>query len=140
MDDIKTLYTGGSFDLFHLGHVNFLRHCRKLSNNVVVCLNTDEFITRFKGKSPVYCFEHRKEILLACKYVDKVIENIGCEDSKPTIMQIRPQIIAVGDDWAKKDYYKQMQFTQEWLDSYDITLVYIPYTKGISSTIIRDKL
>lgn len=137
---MKTLYTGGTFDLFHAGHANFLSHCKKIADVVVVCLNTDEFVERFKGRPPVIPYDQRKQVLLSCKYVDKVIENVGNEDSKPTILLINPDFVAVGDDWAKKDYYTQMKFTQEWLDQFNITLIYIPYTKGISTSEIRIKL
>ena len=76
---------------------------------------------------------------MSCRHVDQVIPNYHGEDSKPTILQVNPDIIAIGDDWAKKDYYGQMNFTQDWLDQNDITLVYLPYKKGISSSIIRQK-
>lgn len=134
------LYTGGTFDLFHSGHVNFLKQCKKISDVVIVALNTDEFIERYKGKKPIITYEDRKSVLLSCKYVDNVIENINGEDSKPTILSVSPNIIAIGDDWAKKDYYKQMNFTQQWLDDNDITLIYIPYKYGISSTEIKKRL
>jgi hypothetical protein len=51
-----------------------------------------------------------------------------------------PNIIVIGSDWARKDYYKQMQFDQDWLDEYDFGLAYIPYTKGISTTRIKGQL
>jgi glycerol-3-phosphate cytidylyltransferase len=133
------LYTGGTFDLFHSGHVNFLKHCKKIADKVIVALNTDEFIERYKGKKPIISYDDRKTVLLSCKYVDDVIENINGEDSKPSILSVSPNIIAVGDDWAKKDYYKQMNFTQKWLDENDITLIYIPYKEGISSSDIRKR-
>lgn len=140
MGSMKVLYTGGTFDLFHSGHVNFLKQCAKLSDHVVVSLNTDEFVQRYKGNTPVVSFTERKEILLACRYVDEVIENTDGEDSKPTILKVSPHILAIGDDWAKKDYYKQMNFTQEWLDENDILLVYIPYKQGISSTELKKRI
>lgn len=136
----KVLYTGGTFDLFHAGHVNFLRQCKKLADKVVVSLNSDQFIEDYKGKKPILSFEERKEILLSCRYVDNVVENIGGKDSKISIMMVNPDIIAIGDDWAKKDYYKQMNFTQDWLNEKDILLVYIPYTQGISTTEIKKKM
>ena len=134
------LYTGGTFDLFHSGHVNFLKHCKKLSHKVIVCLNTDEFIEQYKGKKPIVPYQDRLEVLTACRYVDDVVPNLGGSDSKISILLVKPDIIAVGDDWAKKDYYKQMSFTQEWLDSNDITLMYIPYKQGISSTLLKSKI
>lgn len=133
------VYTGGTFDLFHAGHVNFLEQCSKLGE-VVVSLNTDEFIEKYKGKPPVIPYSARKKVLEDCIWVDRVVENTGNEDSKPSILSVRPDIIAIGDDWAKKDYYKQMQFTQEWLDENDYLLVYLPYTKGISTTQIKERV
>ena len=141
-DDL-IVYTGGTFDLFHAGHVNFLKRCKEIAGelgSVVVSLNTDEFIKEYKGKPPIVSFSDRMAVLKACKYVDQVIANSGGADSKPTILQVKPNIIAIGTDWARKDYYKQMQFTQDWLDDKDISLIYIPYTKGISSTEIKTRL
>ena len=141
--DGLVVYTGGTFDLFHAGHVNFLKRCKEIAGelgSVVVSLNTDEFIKEYKGKPPVVSFSDRMAVLKACKYVDQVIANSGGADSKPTILQVSPNIIAIGSDWAKKDYYKQMQFTQDWLDEKDMSLIYIPYTKGISSTEIKTRL
>jgi glycerol-3-phosphate cytidylyltransferase len=141
--DGLVVYTGGTFDLFHAGHVNFLKRCKEIAGelgSVVVSLNTDEFIKEYKGKPPIVSFSDRMAVLKACKYVDQVIANSGGADSKPTILQVNPNIVAIGSDWAKKDYYKQMQFTQDWLDEKDMSLIYIPYTKGISSTEIKTRL
>ena len=136
----KVLYTGGTFDVFHFGHVNFLRQCKRLADEVVVSLNTDEFIEQYKNKRPILAYSERRESLLGCRYVDRVIDNVGGADSKVAISLVSPQIVAIGDDWAKKDYYLQMSFTQEWLESMDIVLVYIPYTKGISSTELKSRI
>jgi glycerol-3-phosphate cytidylyltransferase len=130
----KTLYTGGTFDIFHYGHTNLLKKCSMIADEVIVALNTDEFINEFKGRFPVMSYRERELALLNCPYVDKVIPNFSGADSKPTIMSINPSIIAIGDDWAHKDYYSQMQFTQEWLDENEIVLLYIPYTKSISTS------
>jgi len=136
----NVLYTGGTFDLFHAGHVNFLKNCRKIAAKIVVSLNTDEFIESYKGKPPVCSYADRKAILESCVYVDEVIENVGGADSKPSILQVKPNIIAIGTDWAKKDYYAQMQFTQQWLDKHDILLVYIPYTEHVSPTLLKQRV
>jgi glycerol-3-phosphate cytidylyltransferase len=130
------VYTGGTFDLFHRGHVNFLRSCKKLGY-VIVSLNTDEFITAYKGKPSVMTYDERRDVLLACKYVDEVVPNTGGADSKPAIENARADIVIVGTDWAVKDYYKQMQFTQEWLDERGILLVYLPYDRSISTTELK---
>lgn len=133
------VYTGGTFDLLHAGHINFLRQCKVLGK-VTVSLNTDEFIFEYKQKYPVMTFQERKDVLLGCRYVDDVVANIGGTDSKQAIMQVNPTIIAIGSDWARKDYYKQMSFSQDWLDQLNIMLVYIPYTQHISTTDIKNRL
>jgi glycerol-3-phosphate cytidylyltransferase-like family protein len=79
-------------------------------------------------------------VLLACKYVDEVIMNVGGQDSKITIDMVNPDYIVTGSDWAQRDYHAQMSFTQEWLDDRGIGLVYVPYTKTISSTAIRGRM
>lgn len=133
------VYTGGTFDLFHSGHVNFLRRCADFGE-VTVSLNTDEFVKKYKGRTPVISFEDRKAVLEACRYVTRVVENIGGEDSKPAILAEKPDLIVVASDWARKDYYLQMGFTQDWLDEHGIGLCYIPYTWRISTTKIRELL
>jgi glycerol-3-phosphate cytidylyltransferase-like family protein len=85
-------------------------------------------------------YEERREILLACKWVDEVVPNFGGSDSKPVIELVKPDFIVIGSDWATKDYYKQMGFTQEWLDERGIGLCYVPYTEGISSTELRKRI
>lgn len=138
-----TVYTGGTFDLFHAGHAAFLKRCKEIAGrdgNVIVSLNTDEFIADYKGKSPVMTYDERLEVLMACMYVDEVVPNIGGANSRIAIELQSPDLIVIGSDWARKDYYEQMWFTQDWLDERGIGLCYIPYTKGISSTEIKKRL
>lgn len=133
------LYTGGTFDLIHSGHVNFLRQCAQIGD-VTVSLNTDEFITKYKGKPPIMSYDERFAVLSEFRSVTNIFPNEGGADSKPAILRVKPDIIAIGSDWAKKDYYKQMGFTQDWLDEQDIMLMYIPYTKGISTTELKRRM
>jgi len=133
------VYTGGTFDLFHCGHVQFLRKC-SYYGFVVVALNTDEFVKQFKGKPPVMTFAERYEVLSSCKYVGEVVANISGEDSKPTIESVKPDYIIIGDDWDKDDYMKQMSFEEEWLEERNINLVFVPYTSNISTTKIKKRI
>lgn len=130
------VYTGGTFDAPHLGHYNFLRQCAVLGE-LTVSLNTDEFIEHFKGRSPLFTYDERRKLLLLLPFVKEVVPNVGGQDSKIIIEIVKPDIIAIASDWAKKDYYAQMSFTQEWLDQKGILLVYLPYTEIISTSEIR---
>lgn len=133
------VYTGGTFDLIHSGHVNFLRRCAEIGT-VTIALNTDEFIEKYKGKPPVMSYQERFEVLSEFKCVSNVIPNWGDEDSTIAIDATAPDVIAIGSDWARRDYYKQMGFTQDWLDDRHISLMYIPYTQGISTTELKRRI
>jgi glycerol-3-phosphate cytidylyltransferase len=140
---MSIVYTGGTFDLFHSGHVNLLKRCKDIAGvngKVVVSLNQDDFIKKYKGKPPVCNDLERSIVLKSCRYVDEVVFNIGGSDSKLAIDLVNPDYVAIGSDWANKDYYSQMNFTQEWLDEKNIGLIYIPYSKHISSSNIKSRL
>ncbi len=125
--------------MFHSGHVALLKRCSEIGS-VTVALNTDEFITKYKGKPPVVSYSERESVLLACRYVDAVVPNTGGTDSTIAIDAVQPDIIVVGTDWARRDYYAQMGFDQDWLDERGIGLAYIPYTKGISTTDLKKRI
>lgn len=140
---MSIVYTGGTFDLFHSGHVNLLKRCKDIAGpegTVIASLNTDDFIWQFKNKRPICSEDERAEVLLSCRYVDRVVMNVGGADSRIAIDMVKPDYIVVGSDWAEKDYYSQMSFDQKWLDERGIGLVYVPYTKTISSSAIRGRM
>ena len=85
-------------------------------------------------------YDERKAVLEAFTAVSEVIPNYGGPDSTIAIEAVNPDIIAIGSDWARKDYYKQMGFTQDWLDENYISLMYIPYTTGISTTELKRRM
>jgi cytidyltransferase-like protein len=128
----------GTFDILHVGHLNLLRACRKIAGNdaVVVGLNTDEFIREYKGEHPVNKWIDRFRMLLALSCVTSVRKN-DSHDSRVLIEMVQPRAIVIGSDWASRDYYAQIGVTQAWLDARDITMIYVPYTDGISSSKLR---
>ena len=138
--DVLTI---GTFDLFHAGHVELLQECRKLagpSGFVYVGVNTDEFVKRFKGVTTSYNLDERLYILRAIKYVDFVGINDGDEDAWPMIQKVKPDIIAIGDDWRDRDYLAQLHVTEQQLKSVGAVVNYIPRTTGQSSSRIRETL
>lgn len=139
----NVVLTLGTFDLFHVGHVNLLARCRTLAGPdgmLAVALNGDDFIEEYKGRPPVIRYQDRLRVVAACRYVDRVLWNMGGRDSKPAIEAVGPNIIAVGSDWESKDYFGQLDVTQDWLDAHHIRIVYLPYTAGISTSQIRGRL
>lgn len=142
---MSVVYTGGTFDMFHIGHVQLLRACRRIageSGQVIVALNTDEFIEKFKGAKPILSYADREAVLRSNRYVDTVVPNIGGENSTLTIEKYGPvDFVAIGSDWAPpKDYYGQMGFTVQWLNDNDITLVYVDRNTGMSTTEIKQRM
>jgi glycerol-3-phosphate cytidylyltransferase len=133
------VYTGGSFDLPHPGHYRLLERASDFGK-VTVALNLNDFYKEYKGRDMVLSYEERREILLACKWVDEVIPNYGGADSRIAIELVKPDYIVISSDWANKNYYKQMGFSQEWLDERGIGLIYLPHTKGISTTDIKKRM
>jgi len=135
--------TLGTFDLFHTGHVNLLRACRLVGGHVTVAVNTDEFVAAFKHHDPVIPLRDRIAVVAACRYVDEVIVNcqtVAGSSAEATIEEARPDIIVVGSDWQDRDYLGQLGTTQSFLDSIGCGIVYVPYTQGVSSTAIRERM
>jgi glycerol-3-phosphate cytidylyltransferase len=132
------VYVGGTFDLFHAGHIQFLSQCSQYGK-VVVSLNADDFSARYKRR-PILSLDERKSAVEACRFVDDVVTNVGNENSAMTIDLLAHPIkyIAHGDDWTGESLLKQLNVSQPWLDEKGIEMLYIPYTEGIStSEIIR---
>lgn len=137
------VYNGGTYDLLHTGHLYVLRECSRLAGDgeVVIALNTDEFVEAFKGHRPVQPYLERSEVLTASRYVDRVIPNIGGQDSRPALEAVMPDILLAGADWWSDDdskYLAQMGLSREWLAERGIELRYCPrLVPGRSSSNLR---
>lgn len=138
---MRTVITLGTFDLFHAGHVRLLHRCANLGDRVVVGLNTDDFVTRYKGRPPVVPYEGRAEVLAACRYVARVVPN-DQEDGTAldVITESGADLIVVGSDWQDRDYLGQIGVPAEWLRARGVGLVFLPYTEGVSTSAIRERL
>lgn len=95
------VFTNGCFDLFHVGHAEFLRSCRALGSRLVVGLNSDDSVRRLKGPLRPICSEsERRGVLQELKSVDEVIifeEATPCE----LIQRIRPNVIVKGPGYSE---------------------------------------
>jgi glycerol-3-phosphate cytidylyltransferase len=135
---MRTVVTLGTFDLFHAGHVRLLERCAGIGQRVVVGLNTDEFVTRYKGRPPVVAYEDRAAVLRACRYVDGVLPNDQADGSAADVIERSgADAIVVGSDWQGRDYLGQLGITDDWVRARGIGILYLPYTEGISTTRIR---
>lgn len=135
----QTVLTLGTFDMLHVGHLELFAWCRKYADGgkVVVAVNRDRFVEKFKGVRPTIPYQQRREMVAACRDVDLAVCNSGDESAWPTIMVIEPNLILVGDDWKDRDYLGQLNVRQEWLDERQIRVEYVPRTTGQSSSALR---
>lgn len=103
MNDLKTVFTNGCFDILHVGHVRYLKEAKKLGDRLVVGLNSDASVKRLKGESrPVVTQDDRKEVLEALESVDEVF--IFDEDTPLTLIKkIKPQVLVKGGDYSLDD-------------------------------------
>lgn len=132
--------TLGTLDLLHAGHIDLLRACKDLGY-VVVGLNTDEFVEKYKGKRPVMSYDERKDMLEAVGLVDEVIPNDQSDGSaKDLILKSGASVIVIGSDWARKDYVGQLGLDWDWLEEHGIGIYYFPRKRKMSTTIIKGRL
>lgn len=123
---MTTVITYGTFDLFHIGHVNLLKRLRALGDRLIVGCSTDEF-NAIKGKRSIMPYEHRVAILEACRYVDSVFPEQHWEQKRDDVLREKADIFAMGDDWAGK-FDNLGDICQ---------VIYLPRTADVSSTEIR---
>lgn len=94
----KVIAVSGGYDIIHVGHIRQFKEAKKLGDELIVILNSDEFILNKKGYI-VMPFEERKEILESIKYIDKVIKCIDKDNSvSKTLAKLKPDIFAKGGD------------------------------------------
>ena len=138
--DVITL---GTFDLLHTGHIKLFKKCREISGRgkVMIGLNTDEFIEKYKGRSPVMTYSERSEMIWVTDLIDHIIPNDQSSGSaKEVIEKSGAKLIVIGSDWARKDYVGQLGLDWDWLDDKEIGICYVNYTKGISTTEIKRRM
>lgn len=125
----RTVITYGTFDLFHVGHLNLLRRLRALGDRLIVAVSTDEFNSR-KGKRTVVPFADRVAIVQSVRYVDQVIAEHDWSQKVTDIQSLRVDVLGMGDDWAGRfDHLNEA-----------CEVVYLPRTRDISSTEIKRAL
>lgn len=134
--------TLGTFDTIHAGHVGLFRQCRRLAGpdgEVVVAINSDEFVARYKGAPPLVPYASRAAVIMGLRTVDRVVMNDSHPRQVDLIDEIMPDLLVIGQDWALKDYMGQLGISQQWLDDRDIQLCYVPRTGDWSSTAIKTR-
>jgi glycerol-3-phosphate cytidylyltransferase len=126
---MKKVITYGTFDLFHVGHLNILKRAKALGDYLVVAVSSDAF-NAIKGKKAYHSDQNRKVILEAIRYVDEVIFEDSWDQKINDVKEHNIDVFVMGDDWNG-----EFDFLKEYCE-----VVYLPRTKGISTTKIKDDL
>ena len=122
--------------MFHVGHLNILRRAKEQCDYLIVGVTTDELCLSYKHKAPIVPYEERRAIIEAIRYVDEVVPQID-RDKFGAWERLHFNRMFVGDDWKGSELFSTVEkrFTEVGVD-----IVYFPYTKGTSSTILREKI
>ncbi len=130
-----TGYTTGVFDLFHIGHLNLLKNAKGLCDKLIVGVTTDELVA-YKNKRAVIPFAERLEIVRSIQYVDATVAQQSM-DKMEMWQKLKFDVIFVGDDWYAHPKWEKYE---EEFNAVGVKIVYFPYTKGTSSTLINEIL
>ena len=128
-------YTAGVYDLFHIGHLNLLKNAKGMCDKLIVGITVDELVS-YKNKKAFIPYEERIEMVRACRYVDAVVPQDDM-DKLSMCKKLGASYLFVGDDWYGTEKWEK--YEKEFNEN-NIKIIYFPYTKGISSTKIREIL
>ena len=131
------VYVGMSADIIHPGHMNILKEASSYGE-VIVGLLTDQAIASYK-KIPLMSYEERFSIIDGIKYVSKIVKQ-DTLDYTNNLMDIKPKYVVHGDDWTTGIQKNVRKKVIEVLKGWDGELVEVPYTEGVSSTSVKEKL
>lgn len=127
-------YTQGTFDMFHIGHLNLIKHACELCDTLIVGVNSDSLVEEYKHKVPIINEKERAEIVRNIKGVDKCYV-VSTLDKMDAHTKYNYDVIFIGDDWKGNSRWER---TKEELASIGVDLIFLPHTDGISSTALTD--
>lgn len=135
MKKYKVGYTQGTYDMFHIGHLNLLRQAKERCERLIVGINSDALVHQYKNKTPVVNENDRMEIVSELRCVDEVVK---CDTLKKTEAweKLHFDAIFIGNDWKGNVRWAQ---TEKDLAPLGAEVVYLEHTDGISSSLLRTK-
>ena len=136
MKKYKKGFTVGTFDLFHIGHLNLLRSAKEYCDYLIVGVHSDEWVLHCKNRPTVIPYEARADIVTAIRYVDKVVKN-ETRSKMEAWEKYKVDVAFIGDDWKGTEVWNKIE---KELNSVGCDVIYIPYTQGISTTELRIRL
>ncbi|WP_444939376.1 adenylyltransferase/cytidyltransferase family protein [Microbulbifer sp. JMSA002] len=120
--------TFGTFDVFHIGHVNILERAKELGAYLIVGVSSDALNISKKGRPPIYSQDDRMKIVESLHCVDEVFLEESLELKAEYIKRFNAEMLVMGNDWEGKfDHYSNL-----------CEVRYFPRTEGISTTQVID--
>lgn len=136
MKKYKIGYTDGVYDLFHVGHLNMINTAKQNCEYLIVGVHGDEVVKEYKHRMPIINENDRRKIVASIKGVDKAVINRFRD--KPKLWELYHfDVVFIGDDWKGTQRWNDFE---KILNKIGVDVVYVPYTKGISTTEIRQKI
>jgi glycerol-3-phosphate cytidylyltransferase len=121
---MKVVITFGTYDVFHVGHVNLLQRASSLGDTLIVGVSTDQLNINKKGRPPIYCEQDRMKIINSLRYVNLCFPEESLEQKAEYIKKYNADILVMGDDWKGKfDYLKDF-----------CEVIYLERTPSVSTT------
>jgi len=137
---LEVVYTSGTWDLFHIGHLRFIEAASRLGDKLVVGVTTDDFAASYKGIPPTIPFMQRRAIVAALRCVDATVPARFPLDIVPMV-EYGITIRAVGPDYGGGNRQPRGHIeTIEWMRDQGIEVVYIPRTPDVSTTLIKERI
>ncbi|NKY40971.1 adenylyltransferase/cytidyltransferase family protein [Cellulomonas septica] len=129
-------YAPGAYDLFHVGHLNILRHAKRRCDYLIAGVVADEVLELTKGRRPIIPLAERMEILKHISYVDEVVAEVQ-PDKVETWRSVGFDVIFKGDDWRGTPKGERLERD---FAAVGVEVIYFPYTVHTSSTALRRAL
>ena len=129
-------YAPGAYDLFHVGHLNLLRHAAEHCDHLVAGVVSDEMLQLTKGRLPVVPLAERLEIVRSLRIVDEVHAEV-VPDKLDTWREVGFDVIFKGDDWRGTEKGDRLERD---FAAVGVEVRYFPYTMHTSSTALRRAL
>lgn len=129
-------YTDGVYDLFHVGHLNMIRTAKEYCNYLIVGVHGDDVVESYKHHKPIINEVERRQIIESIKGVDRA--EINRFRDKVKLWELYHfDVIFIGDDWKGTERWNSFE---KILSEIGVDVIYVPYTKGISTTEIKGKI
>ena len=132
----KVGYTQGVFDMFHIGHLRLIKRAAQQCDILIVGVNSDSLVQEYKKKKPIICEADRAEIVRNIKGVHEC-QIVTTLDKVELVKKFRFNAVFIGDDWKGNPRWIK---TERDLLPYDVDVVYLPHTPGISSSNLRGEV